>query len=69
MAARTLAARMHRPSYGLLGRLLSVFDLRASRVRLGQLDSHMLRDIGISPEQAAQEAERPFWDAPQGWRR
>jgi uncharacterized protein YjiS (DUF1127 family) len=35
--------------------------LRRSRRSLGRLDAHMLRDIGLSQHQAADEAERPFW--------
>ncbi|MES9904289.1 MAG: DUF1127 domain-containing protein [Sedimenticola sp.] len=31
------------------------------RRRLGQLDERMLRDIGISHEEALTEAKKPFW--------
>ncbi len=31
------------------------------RRRLAQLDEHLLRDIGITPEQARREARKPFW--------
>ncbi len=34
-----------------------------TRRALAQLDDRMLRDIGISREQAMREAEKPFWMA------
>ncbi len=34
-----------------------------SRVRLAQLDPYLLKDIGITPAEAEQEANRPFWRA------
>jgi uncharacterized protein YjiS (DUF1127 family) len=36
---------------------------------LAELDDHMLRDIGLTREQARHEAERPSWDAPSHWYR
>ncbi len=69
MTTRTLSTRMPRADRGLLRRLLHLIDLRASRIRLGQLDPHLLRDIGIAPDQAMAEAEKPFWDAPDRWLR
>lgn len=56
-----------RPS--LLRRALDLLALRRSRRRLTDLDAHMLRDIGLTAEQARGEAELPFWDAPAHWRR
>lgn len=32
------------------------------RRRLLELDSHILQDIGLTPEEAHREATRPFWD-------
>jgi uncharacterized protein YjiS (DUF1127 family) len=34
---------------------------RRSRVSLSQLDSHMLKDIGLSYAEAEHEANKPFW--------
>ncbi len=44
--------------------------LRLSRQRraLASLDEAQLRDIGLSSDEALQEAQRPFWDIPQHWR-
>jgi uncharacterized protein YjiS (DUF1127 family) len=33
------------------------------RRELAQLDERLLRDVGISREQALREAEKPFWRA------
>jgi uncharacterized protein YjiS (DUF1127 family) len=43
--------------------------LRRSRHRLGELDDHLLKDIGLSRTQAGREATRPSWDAPAHWLR
>ena len=32
-----------------------------SRQRIAQLDSHMMKDIGISFAEAEAEANKPFW--------
>jgi uncharacterized protein YjiS (DUF1127 family) len=32
------------------------------RQRLRDLDPRILHDIGVTPEEAAREASRPFWD-------
>lgn len=42
--------------------------LRQRRALLA-LDDHLLRDIGIPRHVAADEAARPFWDVPKGWKR
>lgn len=55
-------------SSSLLARLNSVSSLYRSRVRLGQLDDHMLDDIGVSEAQAKSEAGRSIWDAPTTWK-
>ena len=34
---------------------------RLTRRRLGALDAHLLRDIGIPPDLAARECDKPFW--------
>lgn len=52
-----------------LPRFLQLAALRRSRTRLAVLDDHLLRDIGLTPEQARTEADRPFWDAPPHWHR
>lgn len=34
---------------------------RHTRQQLAKLDDHLLRDIGLSPEQAQRESTLPFW--------
>lgn len=46
--------------------------LRRSRLRLAELDEHLLSDIGLTRTEAAAEAARtapapPRWDAPARW--
>lgn len=57
----TLAPRPSRP--GILARLVAAVALRRSRRSLGDLDDHLLRDVGLSREDARREAARPAWDA------
>ncbi|MBC2834388.1 DUF1127 domain-containing protein [Paragemmobacter straminiformis] len=41
--------------------------LARSRAHLARLDDHLLRDIGLTQEQAKAEVSRPVWDAPDHW--
>jgi uncharacterized protein YjiS (DUF1127 family) len=36
-------------------------DRRQSRIALGRLNAHLVRDIGLDPLTAEAEAARPFW--------
>lgn len=36
-------------------------ERRKSRRALGELDDHLLQDIGVTRHQAKLEASRPFW--------
>lgn len=40
--------------------------LFAERRALGALDARLLADVGITADDAAAEAARPFWDVPAG---
>jgi len=44
-------------------------EIRRQRSQLGRLEQSQLRDIGISPDEAQHEVQRPFWDAPAHWLR
>lgn len=57
------------PRRSVLKLVLAALALRRSRLRLRDLDAHLLRDIGLSPAEAACEAQRPAWDAPDHWLR
>ncbi len=50
-------------------RLLNIEALWRQRRSLAELDDHLLRDIGLTRDEARRESERPAWDAPAHWRR
>ena len=52
-----------------IARLFNLRDLSRSRGALARLSAEQLADIGLPPEVAAYEAERPIWDAPAHWLR
>ena len=54
---------------GLLHRLNMAMALHRSRVRLQELEPHMLDDIGLTANDVETEAHRPVWDAPSTWKR
>ncbi|WP_246587997.1 DUF1127 domain-containing protein [Paracoccus bogoriensis] len=57
------------PRPRLLERLLTMFDVRRTRIDLSRLDDAMLRDIGLTREEVEAEIDRPIWDVPANWRR
>lgn len=63
--ARSIALRSL-PVLSYLNRALAV---RRQRQALRDLPPEVLRDIGLTREEALSEAERPFWDVPRHWRR
>jgi uncharacterized protein YjiS (DUF1127 family) len=50
---------------GVVARLLQSVSLfvirRRDRQRLGRLDAHLLRDIGLDAQDARRESDKPFW--------
>jgi uncharacterized protein YjiS (DUF1127 family) len=54
---------------GLRARLAHLKRIAAERRHLATLDASQLADIGLTVEQAHNEANRPFWDAPDHWHR
>ena len=65
-----LRSAARRPArFGGLSRLIDALALRRSRRSLAALDDHMLRDIGLTREQAQAEADRAAWDVAPTWRR
>ena len=53
----------------LFRRLATAVALGRQRARLSDLDPHILRDIGLSADEAEAEARRSVWDVPPNWRR
>ncbi|MEZ5754017.1 MAG: DUF1127 domain-containing protein [Paracoccaceae bacterium] len=47
---------------------LARLGLRRQRLALARLDARLLADIGLTPDAARIESERPLWDAPAHWR-
>lgn len=65
-SSRSLPLIRHaRPS--LLSWVLSALAVRRQRRQLARLDDATLTDIGLTRQQALEEARRPFWDAPDHW--
>lgn len=52
-----------------LARINNLMALRRSRLDLADLPDHLVRDIGLTREAVLAEANRPFWDAPEHWKR
>lgn len=46
---------------GILSLCRRMARLRKERAYLAALDERMLKDVGISRSQAAEEAAKPFW--------
>ena len=60
LADRRATPRGARPS--LLRRILTWQRVARERRRLLDIDPRLLADMGLTPEDAAYEASRPFWD-------
>ena len=66
--AKPHALKLSRPT-SLLSVLLGYASLSRQRRDLQGLSDDLLADIGVSRGEATEEAARPFWDAPAGWKR
>ncbi len=53
----------------VLQQLSRLFSVQRSRRHLSRLDNHALQDLGLTPREAAEEADRPIWDVPASWRK
>lgn len=62
-----LFAPLARPAPRRRPTLAALVALRRSRAQLGHLDDHLLRDIGLTAQEAKEETDRPLWDAPRHW--
>lgn len=56
-----------KPRISLWTRMANMLNVRHQRKTLKDLDDHMLRDIGLTREEAMIEAEKPVWDVPRHW--
>lgn len=66
---RVVTGRGILPRPGWLERILTMFDVRRTRLDLDRLTDTQLRDIGLTREDVAEEMQRPLWDVPAHWRR
>lgn len=57
-----------RQRFSLLSLLVERAALLRQRRALKALDDRALDDIGLSRDEAQEEAKRPLWDAPESWR-
>ncbi len=60
-AVETALAPVEAAVAGLVDRLLTWHRRSRDRLALGQLDEHMLHDIGLSRADVDHEASKPFW--------
>ncbi|MGR3757654.1 MAG: DUF1127 domain-containing protein [Tranquillimonas sp.] len=67
-SATTVRVVRTRRSFHPVRLLLHLWGVRRQRLALSRLDPHLLDDIGVSRDDADDEAGRPFWDAPATWR-
>lgn len=56
-----------RPNW--IERILTMFDVRKTRVDLSKLTDKQLRDVGLTREDVEAELACPVWDVPPNWRR
>lgn len=54
---------------GLIAFLAKARSVARERRQLRALDQTALMDLGISPAEARQEADRPFWEMPKRYQR
>lgn len=55
-------------TYGVWRLVTYWANLYRQRRDLAKLDSHLLKDIGVTEAEAQKEANRPVWDVPNHWR-
>ncbi|MGO4851245.1 DUF1127 domain-containing protein [Phaeovulum sp. W22_SRMD_FR3] len=53
--------------YSWVLRIFGQAGLARQRRQLAELEPHLLRDIGLTADEAQTEAARPRWDAPAHW--
>ena len=68
MASITLSRSVRGRRPNLVTTVLNALAVWRQRRHLGELDAHLLRDIGVTEQDLQREMERPVWDVPQNWR-
>ncbi|MDE9451193.1 DUF1127 domain-containing protein [Aliiroseovarius sp. Z3] len=54
-------------SFSPLVWLVHAWEVHRERRALANLDATLLKDIGLTPDAAYREANRPVWDIPAHW--
>ena len=49
-------------------RVLTMFDVRRTRIDVSRLSDDQLCDIGLTRDDVIAEMSRPIWDVPAHWR-
>ncbi|WP_411957832.1 DUF1127 domain-containing protein [Paracoccus homiensis] len=57
------------PRPGWIERILTLLDVRKSRIDLARLTDEQLCDVGLTRADVQQELARAAWDVPSNWRR
>lgn len=65
---QTVSSALRFSHSGQSNSLFSLISLWKSRRALTRMDEYMLRDIGLTPDDALVESQRGFWDVPCNWR-
>lgn len=47
--------------FGFVAAIFEAIELRRQRRALAEMPDHLLKDIGLTREEANQEAQRPIW--------
>lgn len=57
------------PRHGWFAQIMTLLQVRRTRIDLANLTDTQLHDIGLSRQDVQEELSRPIWDVPRNWRR
>ena len=60
-ASASRSARLRLTAASVARALLALYGRQQQRARLQDLDDHLLRDLGLTRDQAVAESRMPFW--------
>lgn len=66
---KTMPCYRQPKSVSVWTRLVTFFAVARQRRHLRTLDAHLLKDIGVTRQEALSESRKITWDAPQTWRK
>ena len=65
--SKITSAAQNQAQQSLWARISTMIAVQRQRRVLATLEAHLLDDIGLTPAEAVQEAQKPVWDAPEYW--